>query len=151
VRTYKDLGRVEQAFRSFKTVDLHIRPIHHRLETRVRAHIFLAMLAYYVQWHMVEAWRGLLFHDEDQEAKRHRDPVAPARRSPEAEEKAQSKRLRDGTQVHSFRTLLKQLSQIVRNVCRRKGAETGEPTFDVCTTPNAEQQRALELLQSVKL
>ena len=84
VRSYKQLGRVERAFRAIKTMDLQIRPIHHRLEGRVRAHIFLCMLAYYVQWHMMEAWRELLFFDEDQDAKATRDPVAPAKRSPAA-------------------------------------------------------------------
>jgi hypothetical protein len=78
VRSYKALAEVERAFRSMKTIDLHIRPIHHRLEERVRAHIFLCMLAYYVEWHMREAWRELMFADEDLERKKHRDPVAPA-------------------------------------------------------------------------
>jgi transposase len=151
VRTYKDLGQVERAFRSLKTMDLHVRPIHHRLENRVRAHILLAMLAYYVQWHMVEALRPLLFHDEDQEARGHRDPVAPARRSAKAEEKARSKRLADGSCVHSFRTLLKHLSQIVRNVCRAKTGTPDGVVFDVCTTANAKQQRALDLLRAIKL
>jgi hypothetical protein len=78
VRSYKALTQVERAFRSLKTVDLKIRPIHHRLESRVRAHIFLCMLSYYVEWHMIEAWRPMLFADEDQSAKLKRDPVAPA-------------------------------------------------------------------------
>ena len=104
VRNYKGLSSVERAFRSFKTVDLKVRPIHHRLEARVRAHIFLCMLAYYVEWHMREAWQELMFADEDQAAKATRDPVAPARRSAAAEEKAISKQLDDGTPVHSFRS-----------------------------------------------
>jgi transposase len=149
VRNYKRLTHVEHAFRSLKTVDLHVRPIRHRLEDRVRAHIFLCMLAYYVTGHMVEAWRPLLFTDEDQEAKKHRDPVAPARRSQAAEAKAASHVLPDGTAVHSFETLLKELSGIVRNVCRRRAADAGEPTFDIVTTPNAKQQRALDLLESI--
>jgi transposase len=118
VRNYKGLSSVERAFRSLKTVDLKVRPIHHHLETRVRAHIFLCMLAYYVEWHMREAWRELMFADEDQAAKATRDPVAPARRSAAAEEKARSKQLDDGTPVHSFHTLLEELSTIVRNTCR---------------------------------
>ena len=81
VRSYKSLAEVERAFRSLKTIDLKVRPIHHRLADRVRAHIFLCMLAYYVEWHMREAWRALLFADEDQTAKPQRDPVAPATRS----------------------------------------------------------------------
>ena len=114
VRSYKLLSQVERAFRSFKTLDLEVRPIYHHLERRVRAHIFLCLLAYYVQWHMLEAWRPLLFSDEDLEAKTTRDPVAPARRSEAAEHKALSRTLEDGSQVHSFRTLLKLLSGIVQ-------------------------------------
>ena len=81
VRSYKLLTQVERAFRSFKSMDLKVRPIRHRRENRVRAHVFLCMLAYYVLWHMMEAWRPLLFSDEDQQAKARRDPVAPAKRS----------------------------------------------------------------------
>ena len=121
VRSYKRLSDVERAFRSLKTVDLQVRPIYHRLESRVRAHIFLCMLAYYVLWHMREAWRPLLFCDEDQQAKATRDPVAPAERSASANHKAATHRLHDGTQVHSFTTLLKHLSTIVRNTCRIPG------------------------------
>lgn len=148
VRAYKDLAGVERAFRSMKTVDLHVRPIRHRTEDRVRAHIFLCMLAYYVQWHMQEAWRELLFFDEDLEAKRRRDPVAAARRSDEARRKAAERTLRDGSPVHSFHSLLAELATIVRNVCRRKGA-TDEPTFEIVTEPNAKQKRALELLEAI--
>ena len=82
VRNYKRLAVVEQAFRSLKTVNLEVRPIYHRLADRVRAHLLLCMLAYYVKWHMMEAWRPLLFADEDQAAKTSRDPVAAAMRSP---------------------------------------------------------------------
>src|SRR5207245_1433705 len=88
VRNYKALANVERAFRSLKTVDLKVRPIHHRTADRVRAHIFLCMLAYYVEWHMREAWRELMFADTDQQAKATRDPVAPAKRSPAAVAKA---------------------------------------------------------------
>ena len=149
VRSYKRLAQVERAFRSLKTIDLKVRPIRHRLEHRVRAHIFLCMLAYYVQWHMLEAWRPILFSDEDQQAKLTRDPVAPAKRSEEALRKVQSKNLDDGSAVHSFQTLLKLLSGIVRNVCRIPGGELDTPTFDVLTTPNAKQQRALDLLGTI--
>jgi transposase len=99
VRSYKLLANVERAFRSIKTVDLNVRPIHHRLGDRVRAHIFLCMLAQYVRWHMQEAWRPLLFCDEDQQAKATRDPVAPAKRSDDASKKAADKVLEDGTPV----------------------------------------------------
>ena len=102
VRSYKRLAQVERAFRSLKSFDLQVRPIYHRLESRVRAHIFLCMLAYYVQWHMLEAWRPLLFCDEDQPAKATRDPVAPAERSESARRKAHTHTLEDGAQVHSF-------------------------------------------------
>ena len=149
VRSYKRLSQVERAFRAFKTVDLKVRPIRHRLEPRVRAHIFLCLLAYYVEWHMLEAWRPLLFADEDQAAKATRDPVAPATRSNAALRKVHAKLLDDGTVVHSFRTLLTELSSIVRNVCRRHGAEADEPTFDLLTTPNATQQRAYDLLETI--
>jgi len=149
VRSYKQLSQVERAFRSLKTIDLEVRPIHHRLEMRVRAHIFLCMLAYYVEWHMREAWRPLLFADEDQPAKATRDPVAPAARSEAALRKVHGKVLDDGTAVHSFRTLLQELSGIVRNVCRRQGAAADEPTFTLLTTPNAKQQRASDLLETI--
>ena len=151
VRSYKSLSDVERAFRCLKTVDLQVRPIHHRLADRVRSHIFLCMLAYYVEWHMREAWRPLQFADEDQQAKKHRDPVAPAKRSAQAERKALTHTLPDGSAVHSFRTLLEELSTIVRNTCRTPGASSDAPTFQVITTPNAQQKRALDLLQTITL
>jgi len=149
VRSYKRLSQVERAFRSFKTMHLQLRPIHHRLEHRVRAHIFLCMLAYYVMWHMLQAWRPLLFCDEDLQAKATQDPVAPAQRSESALHKVHSKTLDDGSEVHSFHTLLKQLSGIVRNVCRIPGAPPDAPTFDVVTTPSAKQRRAYQLLEAI--
>ena len=100
---------------------------------------------------MLEAWRPLLFCDEDQVAKTTRDPVAPSQRSDSALRKVHSKTLQDGTQVHSFQTLLKLLSGIVRNVCRTPGASADAPTFDVVTTPTAHQQRAYALLQSIQV
>jgi transposase len=149
VRSYKMLSEVERAFRSFKTIDLEVRPIRHRLEDRVKAHIFLCMLAHYVVWHMTDAWRSLLFCDEDQEARKTRDPVAPAKRSESALDKVHSKVLTDGSTVHSFQTLLKELSTIVRNVCRRPEASIDEPTFEVVTTPSPTQQRAFDLLKFI--
>jgi hypothetical protein len=152
VRSYKMLSQVERAFRSLKTIDLEVRPIRHRLEDRVKAHIFLCMLAHYVAWHMIESWRELLFCDEDQQAKNTRDPVAPAKRSNAALDKVHSKVLNDGTPVHSFQTLLKNLSSIVSNTCRRQGASTaGEPTFNLVTTPSPTQQRAYDLLKSIQV
>ena len=151
VRNYKSLANVERAFRSLKTVDLKIRPIHHRLADRVRAHIFLCMLAYYVEWHMREAWRELMFADPDQQAKATRDPVAPAKRSKAALAKIASHTLEDGTPVHSFCTLLTELASIVRNTCRTPHAGTDAPTFDVVTSPNPTQKRALELIQKINV
>jgi len=149
VRSYKALAQVERAFRSMKTIDLHIRPIHHHLEGRVRAHIFLCMLAYYVEWHMREAWRELMFADEDLERKKHRDPVAAAQRSEAALEKAATRTLTDGSPVHSFRTLLAELSTIVRNTCLARVGKNRGSTFQMTTTPNPAQHRALQLLQAI--
>lgn len=149
VRSYKLLSNVERAFRCLKSVDLMVRPIRHHLENRVKAHIFLCMLAYYVLWHMTEAWRPLLFADEDQESKCSRDPVAPAERSEGALQKVQSKQLDDHSAVHSFRTLLDDLARIVTNLCRCPGLGPEAPTFTKTTTPNPQQQRALNLLQSI--
>jgi transposase len=151
VRNYKSLANVERAFRSLKTIDLKVRPIHHRTADRVRAHIFLCMLAYYVEWHMREAWRELMFADTEQAAKAARDPVAPARRSKPALAKAAGHTLDDGTPVHSFATLMAELATIVRNTCRAPQAGPDAPTFEVLTTPNAKQQRAFELLQKIRL
>lgn len=148
VRRYKSLAQVERAFRSLKTVDLKIRPIHHRLADRVRAHIFLCMLAYYVEWHMREAWRELMFADEDQLAKQSREPVAPAKRSAAAERKALTRTLEDGTCAHSFATLLAELGAIVRNTCRMPQAENAPP-FQITTTANPNQHRALELIRQI--
>ena len=151
VRNYKSLANVERAFRSLKTIDLKVRPIHHRTADRVRAHIFLCMLAYYVEWHMREAWRALMFADTDQQAKATRDPVAPAKRSKAAQAKAARHTLDDGTPVHSFSTLMTELATIVRNTCRTPNAGPDAPTFEVLTTPNAKQQRAFELLRQIRL
>ncbi|NDE40655.1 MAG: IS1634 family transposase [Betaproteobacteria bacterium] len=150
VRTYKSLAQVERAFRSIKTMDLKVRPIHHRLENRVRAHIFLCMLAYYVEWHMRQAWAPLMFADEDQAAKLVRDPVAPATRSDAAMKKALSLTLEDGSPVHSFQTLMAQLQTIVRNTCRTPGGAADAPTFEIITTPNHTQKRALDLINQIK-
>ena len=148
VRTYKSLANVERAFRSIKTVDLKVRPIHHRLEGRVRAHIFLCMLAYYIEWHMRDAWRELMFTDEDQDAKLTREPVAPAKRSQSALRKAATHTLDDNSPVHSFATLIAELAAITRNTCRAPG---GAMTFQVTTTPNTKQDRALKLIQTIKV
>lgn len=150
VLSYKRLSQVERAFRTLKSLDLEIRPIRHRRERRVCAHIFLCLLAYYVEWHMIEAWRPLLFADEDQAGKASRDPVAPAKRSEAALRKVHAHTLDDGTRAHSFRTLLTHLSGIVRNTCRLPDAPADTPTFQVVTTPTAKQQQALDLLESIR-
>jgi transposase len=151
VRNYKSLANVERAFRSLKITDLKVRPIHHRTADRVRAHIFLCMLAYYVEWHMREAWRELMFADTDQPAKATRDPVAPSWRSKAALAKVARHTLEDGTPAHSFSTLMAELATIVRNTCRTPQAGPDAPTFEVLTTPNAKQQRAFELIQQIRL
>ena len=142
VRSYKALAEVERVFRSMKTIDLHIRPIHHRLETRVRAHIFRCMLAYYVEWHMREAWRELMFADEDLQRKTQRDPVAAAQRSKAALAKVASHTLQDGAQAHSFRTLLQELSTIVRNTCQPSAGAAAARTFQMSTIPKHTAARA---------
>jgi transposase len=149
VRSYKSLANVERAFRSIKTIDLKVRPIHHRLATRVRAHIFLCMLAYYVEWHLREAWRELMFADTEQVAKASRDPVAPAVRSLLAQEKASTRLLPDGSRAHSFSTLMAELATIVRNTCRTPGTDVDAPTFDVTTTASPTQQRAFALVLAI--
>jgi transposase len=150
VRNYKALANVERAFRSLKTVDLKVRPIHHRTADRVRAHILLCMLAYYVEWHMREAWRELMFADTDQAAKATRDPVAPAQRSQAALNKLASHTLDDGTPVHSFSTLMAELATIVRNTCHTPSAGPEAPSFDLLTTPNATQRHALDLIKQIR-
>jgi transposase len=151
VRNYKSLANVERAFRSLKTIDLKVRPIHHRTADRVRSHIFLCMLAYYVEWHMREAWRELMFADTQLLAKATRDPVAPAKRSKAALAKVARHTLDDGTPAHSFSTLMAELATIVSNTCRMPTAGPNAPTFQVLTTPNAKQQRAFELLQAIRV
>ena len=147
VRAYKGLSRAERAFRCLKTVDLKVRPIHHRLADRVRAHVFLCTLAYYVEWHMREALAPILFDDDDRaggEALRN-SVVAPARRSPRANRKAAAKRTQDDYPVHSFQTLLADLATIVKNRIQPKLPGAG--TFEKVTQPTRLQRRALSLLR----
>ncbi len=109
------------------------------------------MLAYYVEWHMREAWRELMFADEDLERKKHRDPVAPAERSEAALEKVAIRKLKDGSPVHSFRTLLEDLSTIVRNTCQTRVGNKSGSSFQMTTLPNTAQQLALNLLQEIAM
>ena len=141
VRSYKLLAGVERAFKTMKSVDLQVRPVHHRLEDRVRAHIFICMLAYYVRWHMERAWAPLIFKDEAKPVAQ--DVVAPARRSSSALAKARTQRLADDTAVHSFRSLLVQLATLTKNTVR---VPTGSATFDKLAIPTPLQTRALQLL-----
>jgi len=146
VRSYKRLAAVERAFRSLKTVDLHVRPIHHRTADRVRAHVFLCLLAYYVEWHMRRALAPMLFDDDDPaagEATR-RSVVAPAQRSPRAKAKALTKQTDEGEPVHSFQSLLRHLRTIVKDRLRLKSDAAIE--FDKITMPTPLQQRALDRL-----
>ena len=156
VLNYKTLAEVERAFRTLKGVDLQVRPIRHRLENRVKAHIFLSMLAYYVQWHMTQAWASLTFADEaDPDATRKTDPVAPAKRSKKALAKVHSRRLDDGSRALSFGRLLAHLATIVRNTVRPAGAQSGTAaaaaTFTMTTRPNPKQRRALDLIAAITL
>ena len=146
----KDLGHVEQAFRSYKTVDLKVRPIYHYLVDRVRAHVFLCMLAYYLEWHMRQALAPLLFDDDDKAtAEAQRDsPVVPAKPSPSAQDKARTLRTEDGFPVHSFQTLIADLATIAKNRIRPK--LPGADSFDQITRPTPLQRRAFDLL-GVKL
>jgi hypothetical protein len=146
VRAYKRLAEVERTFRSLKTVDLHVRPIHHRTADRVRAHVFVCLLAYYVEWHMRQALKPLLFDDDDKAAAEALRPsiVAPAPRSPRAKAKAATKRTADGSPVHSFHTLLADLATLTLNQVRPLGPDGA--TVEILTTPTPLQQRAFELL-----
>ncbi len=146
VETYKKLSDVERAFRSYKTVDLKVRPIYHHLPDRVRAHVFLCMLAYYVEWHMRQKLAPMLFDDDDVEtAEELRESVvAPAERSPRALEKARTKQTDEGQPVHSFQSLLKDLATIAKQRILPK--LTGAVPFRKITIPTSLQQKALDLL-----
>ena len=141
VRSYKLLAGVERAFKTMKSVDLQVRPVHHRLADRVRSHIFLCMLAYYVRWHLERAWAPLLFKDESKPVAE--DVVAPARRSADAITKARRQRLPDGTPAHSFRSLLTELATLTKNTVRIPGSQAA---FEKLANPTALQNRAFQLL-----
>ncbi len=146
VEAYKRLRLVEAQFRSLKTVDLHLRPIHHRLEQRVRAHVFICMLAAYLVWHLRRAWAPLCFTDE-QPPDHTTDPVAKAQRSPAAQHKASTHTTTTGEPAHSLETLLNHLATLTRNqVCIPH--QTDMPTFEMLTKPTELQQRAFNLLNT---
>jgi transposase len=146
VRSYKRLALVEQSFRCLKGIDLMVRPIHHRSADRVRAHIFLCLLAYYVEWHLRQAWEPLLFEDEELAVdRRWRDPNAPAQASESVRIKKQTHTTPEGLRVHSFRTLLAHLATRCRNTC----VVTGDPkqtTFCQVTEADDLQAEALRLI-----
>ena len=146
VRSYKNLTQVERAFRSLKGIDLLVRPIWHHTEDHVRAHIFLCMLAYYVEWHMRKALAPLLFDDEELDGNRkRRDPVKPAQSSESAKKKKALRLTSEGLVVQSFDTLLMELGTRCRNRCRIKSDPKG-PTFHQLTEKSSLQERAFQLL-----
>lgn len=146
VERYKDLSLVENAFRSIKTVDLKVRPIHHHEAGRVRCHIFLCMLAYYVEWHMRNALKSVLFDDEHTKAPR-ADVVAKKRPSASAQAKTKTKRTPEGAPVHSFQTLLKDLATLCRNTI--VSSLPGNPSWQQETEATSHQQNILALLSQI--
>ncbi len=147
VRSYKNLAQVERAFRTLKGLDLLIRPIHHRNEQRVRAHIFLCLLAYYVEWHMRQVLAPLLFDDETLSTERaRRDPVAPAQPSEQAKRKKAVRLTADGLPIHSFKTLLAELGTRCRHRCRMK-SDPDSPAIYQDTERTPLQSRAMQLLR----
>jgi len=142
VATYKSLARVERDFRSLKAIDVDLRPIHHYTETRVRAHVFICMLAAYLAWHLRAAWAPLTFTDENRPDPL--DPVAPARRSKAADVKAASKTTTEHLPARSFTALLDHLATLTRNHLRVSGNDTSG--FDLIAIPTPTQRRAFELL-----
>jgi hypothetical protein len=147
VRNYKRLGNVEQAFRTLKGVELMVRPIHHHVSDRVRAHLFVCLLAYYVQWHLKQAWASLLFADEHlTEHRAVRDPVAPAQPAAEVQQKSAARRTHEGHEVQSFRTLLMALGTQCRQTYRFVGNESAIE-LQKLTDPTALQTEAFRLLQ----
>ena len=147
VRSYKNLAQVERVFRTLKGLELRIRPIHHRADDRVRAHFFIGLLAYYVEWHMRQALAPLLFDDEDLSVERQRrDPVAPAELSATAKRKKVSRVNQEGLPIHSFTTLMAELGTRCRHRCRLKSDPDSPPLFQD-TEPTPLQSRALQLIR----
>ena len=147
VRSYKSLALAERAFRRIKTVDLEVRPVHHWLEDRVRAHVFLCMLAYYLEWHMRRTLAPLLFDDTDKAAAEaaRKSVVASAKRSPAAIRKQTTGVTPDGMPVHSFQTLLADLGTLARNTIVT--AITPDHELTVFTRPTPVQRKAFELME----
>jgi len=150
VRSYKSLTEVERAFRCLKGIDLLVRPIRHRTEDRVPAHIFLCVLAYYVEWHLRRAWAPLLFEDEERwEERKHRDPILTAKPSASAQRKKLSHQTADGLPLHSFDGLLSALASRARVTYALKSekAEETNLTFRQVPEPTPLQARAYELVR----
>ncbi|WP_427005461.1 IS1634 family transposase [Pseudarthrobacter sp. H2] len=143
VATYKSLANVERDFRSIKAIDLDLRPIHHHTETRVRAHVFICMLAAYLTWHLRRAWAPLTFTDENRPEPE--NPVAPAKRSAAAQTKASRRTTPDGHPAHSFRSLLDHLGTLTRNEIRY-GAEETAPLIPTLAVPTPIQHKAFDLI-----
>ena len=143
VATYKSLANVERDYRSLKSIDLDLRPVHHYTETRVRAHVFICMLAAYIVWHLRAAWKPLTFTDEHRPQPA--DPVAPAQRSPDADRKAGTKTTRHGLPARSFTSLLEHLATLTRNTIHITGTST---EFELLATPTPEQRQAFELINA---
>jgi len=143
VATYKSLANVERDFRSIKAIDLDLRPIHHWTQTRVRAHVFICMLAAYLTWHLRAAWAPLTLTDENRPEPA--DPVAPAKRSTAADVKASRRTDEAGEPVRSFRSLLDHLATLTRGDIRY-GTDPNLPTVPTLTTATPTQRRAFELL-----
>ena len=149
VRSYKSLSQVERAFRSLKGIDLLVRPIRHRSEDRVPAHIFLCLLAYYVEWHMRRAWAPLLFEDEElPEQRKRRDPILPAASSESAQKKKATHQTADGFPVHSFQTLMAELASRAR-VTYELQSDSSSPTFQQVPDPKPLQAKAYQLRASL--
>jgi transposase len=147
VRSSKSLSEVERAFRCLKGMELRVRPIHHRTEERVPAHIFLCLLAYYVEWHLRRAWAPLLFEDEERrEERERRDPIGPAKPSESARQKKRSHQTKDGLTVHSWETLMAELATRARVTY---GLRSGDPApiFKQVPEPTRLQARAYELVE----
>jgi transposase len=150
VRVYKNLAQVELAFRCIKSLDIRIRPIHHRTEDHVRAHVLLCMLAYYVEWHIRKALSTVLFEDEDlDQARWTRDPVAKAHPSESVQRKKQTRKTVEGWPVHSFQSLMKEMATRCKNRCR-VGQGKNAASFTTVTEPTGFQKHVLELIERWK-
>jgi len=143
VNSYKNLAHVERDFRSIKTDDLDLRPIHHRLDERVKAHVLICLLACYLIWHLRQAWAPLTFTDEHPPTRD--NPVAPAQRSPQAHTKAATQHDTDNNPLRSFRGLLDHLATLTRNDIHYHGTNTTVPTL---AEPTPDQRRAFDLINS---